>query len=196
MTFDTNAIELSLNNAKTGRPLSASVYDVTFDDGSVRTMSIGQLVMAICLERATQMESDVVSLMEEMANSSLNIDALSSIEQAIVDKIGDKASSEITLSDITGSWTVVYANALTGEPTTVTVHDAQQALRLLKIAETTDGDKAIELIEAKLDELNTNSQEQMIMLQSQTNKRDQSYEMISNVLKSVFTVMNGVVNNY
>ena len=39
------------------------------------------------------------------------------------------------------------------------------------------------------------SQEQMIMLQSETNKRDQAYEMISNILKSLYTVLTGVANN-
>ena len=36
----------------------------------------------------------------------------------------------------------------------------------------------------------------MIELQSQTSKRDQSYDMISNVLKSLNTVQVGIVNNY
>ena len=39
------------------------------------------------------------------------------------------------------------------------------------------------------------SQEQMILLQSETNKRDQAYNMISNILKSLYTVLTGVANN-
>ena len=56
-------------------------------------------------------------------------------------------------------------------------------------------DAIIANIESKLDELNTMSQEQMITLQSETNKRDQSYDMISNILKSLYTVMTGIANN-
>ena len=44
-------------------------------------------------------------------------------------------------------------------------------------------------------EKNTFSQETMIKLQSQTTKRDQAYDMISNVLKSFSTVMTATVNN-
>lgn len=194
MTFATDTIDLSLTNARTGKPLTASVYDVTFADGSARTMSIGQLVMAICLERATGMEADVISLMEKMADSTVNIDALAAIEKEVVERMA--VSDRITMSSVTGSWEVAYVDAVTNETVTVTVSNAAQALRLLGVGESDDAEKMIELIESKLDELNTNSQEQMILLQSQTNKRDQSYEMISNVLKSVFTVMNGVVNNY
>ena len=194
MTFATDTIDLSLTNARTGKPLTASVYDVTFADGSARTMSIGQLVMAICLERATGMEADVISLMEKMADSTVNIDALAAIEKEVVERMA--VSDRITMSSVTGSWEVAYVDAVTNETVTVTVSNAAQALRLLGVGESADAEQMIELIESKLDELNTNSQEQMIMLQSQTNKRDQSYEMISNVLKSVFTVLNGVVNNY
>jgi hypothetical protein len=50
-------------------------------------------------------------------------------------------------------------------------------------------------IEAKMDEKNSFSQQKMIELQSLTNKRDQSYDMISNILKSLNTTMTGIVNN-
>ena len=46
-----------------------------------------------------------------------------------------------------------------------------------------------------MDELNTFSQQKMIELQSLTNKRDQSYDMISNILKSLNTVLTGTVGN-
>jgi hypothetical protein len=50
-------------------------------------------------------------------------------------------------------------------------------------------------IEAKMDAKNTFSQQTMIELQSLTAKRDQSYDMISNVLKSLNTVLVGNANN-
>ena len=46
-----------------------------------------------------------------------------------------------------------------------------------------------------MDAKNTFSQQAMIELQSLTAKRDQSYDMISNVLKSLSTVMTANVNN-
>ena len=194
MDFEANAVELSLPNAKTGKALTASVYDVTFDDGSVRRMSIGQLVMAICLERATKMEAEVVSLMERMAASTTNIEALSGVESEVV-KLLD-SGEDVFVEDIEGSWEVCYDDGVTGEPKVESVTTAGAVLRLLDVSASSDAETIIENIESKLDELNTNSQEQMIMLQSYTNKRDQSYEMISNIVKSIYTVMNGVVGNY
>ena len=50
-------------------------------------------------------------------------------------------------------------------------------------------------IESKMDSLNSFSQQKMIELQSETNKRDQAYDMITNILKSMNTVQVGIVNN-
>ena len=46
-----------------------------------------------------------------------------------------------------------------------------------------------------MDEMNSFSQKTMIELQSLTSKRDQSYDMISNVLKSLNNVLVGISNN-
>ena len=56
-------------------------------------------------------------------------------------------------------------------------------------------DQLITDIESKMDSLNSFSQEKMIELQSETNKRDQAYDMITNILKSMNTVQVGIVNN-
>ena len=58
-----------------------------------------------------------------------------------------------------------------------------------------DSSDFLTALEAKMDEKNSFSQQTMIELQSLTNKRDQSYDMISNVLKSLNTVLTGVANN-
>ena len=58
-----------------------------------------------------------------------------------------------------------------------------------------DSSDFISSLEAKMDEKNTFSQKTMIELQSFTSKRDQSYDMISNVLKSINTVLVSTVNN-
>ena len=50
-------------------------------------------------------------------------------------------------------------------------------------------------IEAKMDSLNSLSQQTMIDLQSLTAKRDQSYDMISNIVKSLYTTLATVANN-
>jgi hypothetical protein len=50
-------------------------------------------------------------------------------------------------------------------------------------------------IEAKMDSHNSFSQQTMIDLQALTAKRDQSYDMISNILKSLNTTLLTNVNN-
>ena len=58
-----------------------------------------------------------------------------------------------------------------------------------------DINELITQIESKMDSLNSFSQQKMIELQSKTNKRDQAYDLITNVLKSLNTVEIGIVNN-
>lgn len=194
MEFEANTIELSLRNAKTGRPLTASVYDVTFDNGIVRTMSMGQLIMALCLERATEMEWDVVDLMEQMADTTATIDSLSTIEERIVEMMADP-TQDFSLEAIEGPFTITCVDLETGETVTSVEPNAAKVFDRLGIDKSGGPETTVELVESKLDQLNTNSQEQMILLQSQTNKRDQSFELISNVEKSIFTVLTGVANN-
>ena len=50
-------------------------------------------------------------------------------------------------------------------------------------------------LESAMDSKNSFSQQTMIKLQSLTNKRDQAYDLISNALKSINTVLTGNVNN-
>jgi len=191
MDFTTDTIDLSLRNAETGKMLTANVYDVTLDNGVTRTMSVGQLVMAVCLKRATEKEADVVAIMEQMARVTANIEAVSDIEKKILELNDDE-----TINSIVGSWTISWTDDQ-GNIQETTFSNAQTALNRLGITANTSmtNDAIIANIESKLDELNTMSQEQMITLQSETNKRDQSYEMISNILKSLYTVMTGIANN-
>jgi len=185
-SFVTNNVDLSLCNAETGKALTANVYKMTFDDGSSRVLSMGQLVMAICLDRAVEKEDAIIAMMEEMARTTEKIEALSDIENRVLER-----KDPISLADIKGSWTMTDDD---GNVNTYT--DAQSAMSAAGIAiGSTQSDTIISSIEAKLDELNTMSQSQMISLQSETNKRDQSYELISNVVKSLYTVLSGTANN-
>ena len=58
-----------------------------------------------------------------------------------------------------------------------------------------DKDELINQMESKMDSLNSFSQQKMIELQSETNKRDQAYDMITNILKSMNTVQVNNANN-
>lgn len=58
-----------------------------------------------------------------------------------------------------------------------------------------DTDALISAIETKMDSMNSFSQQKMIELQSYTNKRDQSFDMITNILKSLNNSLVGNANN-
>ena len=71
----------------------------------------------------------------------------------------------------------------------------QNKINSMPIYDESTTDQIITAIESKMDSLNSFSQQKMIELQSETNKRDQSYDLVTNILKSLNTVEVGIVNN-
>ena len=190
MAIGTVEFDLSMVSPQSGEFLTARTYTVEGvenADGSLRQLSIGQLVMAICLSRASKLETDIIALMEEMSATSAQLAALTDIENDILD--GGANMNNINTSHVTydGQDYTFYdflVNVMGFSPSDVPTGFAD--------ASNTD---LITLIESKMDEKNSFSQQKMIELQSLTNKRDQSYDMISNILKSLNTTMTGIVNN-
>ena len=190
MAIGTVEFDLSMVSPQSGEFLTARAYTVegvTNADGSLRQLSIGQLVMAICLNRASKLETDIIALMEEMSATSAQLAALTEIENDILD--GGANMDNINTSHVTydGQDYTFYdflVNVMGFSSSDVPTGFAD--------ASNTD---LITLIESKMDEKNSFSQQKMIELQSLTNKRDQSYDMISNILKSLNTTMTGIVNN-
>jgi hypothetical protein len=190
MAIGTVEFDLSMVSPQSGEFLTARTYTVEGvenADGSLRQLSIGQLVMAICLNRASKLEADIIALMEEMSATSAQLAALTEIENDILD--GGANMDNINTSHVTydGQDYTFYdflVNVMGFSPSDVPTGFA-------------DGSNTdlITLIESKMDEKNSFSQQKMIELQSLTNKRDQSYDMISNILKSLNTTMTGIVNN-
>ena len=190
MAIGTVEFDLSMVSPQSGEFLTARAYTVEGvenADGSLRQLSIGQLVMAICLNRASKLEADIIALMEEMSATSAQLAALTDIENDILD--GGANMNNINTSHVTydGQDYTFYdflVNVMGFSPSDVPTGFV-------------DGSNTdlITLIESKMDEKNSFSQQKMIELQSLTNKRDQSYDMISNILKSLNTTMTGIVNN-
>ena len=86
-SFVTEQIDLSMCSTQTGLPMTANVYTlegVTAADGSPRLMSIGQLVMAICLQRAAALERDIVDLMDAINQNTALINGLTTAESELV----------------------------------------------------------------------------------------------------------------
>ena len=199
MPFTTHTIDLLVNDpnhsmriqdhfAEGQTSLTANYYTVpgvTYPDGTPRALSIGQLVMALCLQRATELEAEIIKIVEDLNRTSEDLERLTEIETAIVnatDSSVDLKNTKLKGTDISYYDFLTksdYKIGLTGVPETANSSSSQ----------------LITDIEAKMDSHNSFSQQTMIDLQSQTAKRDQSYDMISNILKSLNTTLMTNVNN-
>ena len=199
MSFTTHTIDLLVNDpnhstriqdhfAEGQTSLTANYYTVpgvTNPDGSPRALSIGQLVMALCLQRATELEAEIIKIVEDLNKTSEDLERLTEIETAIVnatDSSVDLKNTKLKGTDIS------YYDFLT---------KSEYEIELKGVPETANSssEQLITDIEAKMDSHNSFSQQTMIDLQSQTAKRDQSYDMISNILKSLHTTLMTNVNN-
>lgn len=201
MAFGIEAINLTSVDPETGLNNTAAVYTV---EGISRQLSIGELVMVICLARAVKMEEDVTAIMSSMNETTHRLEQISTIEDAVMQKRSDSAVTKIGLtfeaiglskSDFpkTKEWSggsednwddwLQYEAGVEGADCSGTEITKDQA------------DAVITKMETKMDELNTFSQQSMIQLQSATNKRDQAYDLCSAILKSFNTVLIGSANN-
>ena len=198
MAIGTVEFDLSMVSPQSGEFLTARAYTVegvTNADGSLRQLSIGQLVMAICLNRASKLEADIIALMEEMSTTSAQLADMTKIEQAVIDDFAANQNGHAyDLNNVTVTSSTSAVQLLRDLEV---INSSQTYVRNDSILSNADimYDDFITQIESKMDEKNSFSQQKMIELQSLTNKRDQSYDMISNILKSLNTTMTGIVNN-
>ena len=191
MPIGTVEFDLPLVSPETGEYLTARAYTVDGVlgvDNQPRLLSIGQLVMAICLQRAASLEAGIITLMEEMNSTSVKLELMTQIEADILD--GGANMANINTSHVTYEGRDYDFRAFL-----VNVVRMDAASVPSDFVSATDTD-FITALESKMDEMNSFSQQKMIELQSQTSKRDQAYDMISNVLKSLNTVQVGILNNY
>ena len=207
MAIGTVEFDLSMIDQETGLNMTARAYTVdgiTNADGSLRELSIGQLVMAICLDRASKLEASIIDLMEQMNDTSGLLESLTDIESQVVNFY--TTTPNATWLDIdpnhfpnqvvkTGpykdkSWQYeLVAEGIIKEGVSEIRNDGATGDTRISYSD------FVKNIEAKMDEKNSFSQQKMIELQSETSKRDQAYDMISNILKSLNTVLVGNANN-
>lgn len=185
MGFETVEFNLSFDNSRVGGTgnLTANYYTVAGvnnPDNTPRPLSIGQLVMALCLSRATELEAEIVGVVEELNTTSEDLERLTEIEKRIV----EATSGNVDLSTEKLSDGQTYKAFLESKGITVSSNAANSS-----------SEQLITDIESKMDSLNSFSQQTMIDLQSLTAKRDQSYDMISNILKSLYSTLTTNVNN-
>ena len=209
MAIGTVEFDLSMIDQETGRYMTARAYTVdgiTDANNLPRELSIGQLVMAICLDRASKLEASIIALMEEMNLTSEQLQNMTKIEEAVVNYFAQDnvTNHAFNLASITFTGTYSALNGMTflddkaNSGHMGVIAEGIQYVRDDKVLTTGLDillDDFISALEAKMDEKNSFSQQKMIELQSQTSKRDQCYDMISNILKSLNTVLVGNANN-
>lgn len=156
-------------------------------DGS---LSVGQLVMALCLSRATELEDKIIELMNEISENTDKLNTISAAQSDLSTWLANHTTdtsslSKTTVLDSGKTWAqwIPELNAI-GFNIADKSYYSQSELNAI-----------VSEMDSRMDELNTFSQETMISLQSTTSKRDQAYDMISNILKSLNTTLSGNANN-
>ena len=213
MAIGVDQIYLSMTSPETGEYLTANVYTVDgvyeADGVTLRRLSMGQLVMALCLKRATDLESGyfytdpstgeevyekgivgrrspttgryMPGYMDEVEEASEQLRCMSEIENAVLSSTVNMSSKTIEYNGANYTYADFLTNIMDIDNVPSTANkDSQEFLAAM---------------ESKMDAKNSFSQETMIKLQSQTTKRDQAYDMISNMLKSFNNVLTATVNN-
>lgn len=201
--FGTEMMPLTMRDSETGRILTASVYTVAGIDG---VLSMGQLVMAICLSRASDVESELVDLMAEVDQTSQKLSCLTKIQAELVkwyDESPADAQFGFGLED--GSWSYSVTEKATGITKTYTVSNWREFLQ--EVCGMTDEELSkpsltraevetlINSLSDTMDANNAVSQDQLIKMQSLTTKRDQAHDMVTNILKSFNTEELGNASN-
>ena len=105
MSFSVDTIELSMASPDTGEYMTANVYyveGVKDASNNLRPLSIGQLVMALCLQRAANLEAKIVSMMDDMNDASDLLTLLTDIEKNILDEFQkDTSAHAYELANVT-----------------------------------------------------------------------------------------------
>ena len=186
MAFGVDQIYLSMQNPDTGEYLTADVYTVDgvyeTDGVTPRLLSVGQLVMAICLQRAAELEADIIAKMNKLEGITEMLECMTEIENAVLEGDVNMSTKKVKYRGVEYSYyTFLTEVAEMNDVPSGTVN--------------ADSEDFLTSLESEMDSNNSFSQQTMIQLQSQTTKRDQTYDMISNVLKSINAVLTGTVNN-
>ena len=203
MAIETVEFDLSMTDVDTGAYLTARTYNITVTDAdgitktTLSNLSIAQLVMAVCLERAVAKEKEIIDTMNSLNATSSQLQAFTEIETEIVTKDGKKGES-VNLNTSTVVYngeTMSYAYFLTEMFGADGMADDEIA-RIVTATANADSTDLINAIEQSMDKRNSLNQQTMIELQSATSKRDQAYDMITNISKSLNQVAIGIVNNF
>ena len=150
--------------------------------------------MALCLKRAHDLEmgyndsitgqhvDGVLEIMNSLETNTEILECLTKIETDTLDGDVNLKTKKLTFQGVE----MTYYDFLTRQTGVENVPTGTVNSKSTEF---------ISALEAEMDSRNSFSQQTMIQLQSQTTKRDQAYDMISNTLKSLNNALVGNANN-
>ena len=157
---------------------------------SVSVGSLLQLVIMVCLQNAQVIENDITSLMETIAQNNNKLDAANTVcAWLLTCQPGSSTSinSGTTTTYVNAEGTSVSASYYTiiTSYLGVTTYTMNGASHTISTGSWNYGtcQAILESVNNKVDELNSLSQENMINLQALVDKRNQAYELSSNITK-------------
>ena len=194
--FDSRLIPLTMRNPETGRLLTASVYTIQGVEG---TFSMGQLVFAICAAIALEREQALVGLMNEIDDATDKLKGLTDIQSALIDWFNAAGVNDSLKAQDLGVNILyggeVYDNTdwrkFLVDVCEMVVSDVPAGTEMTR----EEVEALINSISDKMDSFNAINNDQLIQMQSETSKRDQAFDLLTNILKSFNTELIGNANN-
>ena len=195
--FSNELIPLTIRNPETGRLLTASVYTI---EGLEGTFSMGQLVFAICMAIGIDREQALVDIMDEANVSTAKLKTLTDIQAALVDWFNEAGNDERFNLEFGGDVVISYDGTYYGGADWRNFLWDVCGMSYEQLPSTPDLSRSevetlIDSISDTMDSLNAINNDQLIRMQSETAKRDQAFDLLSNILKSFTAELLGNANN-
>ena len=146
-----------------------------YTNGAASGLTLGQLVISVCLNSAAAYEGQSVVKMNVLTSGATVLDDASKWMEKIANDTADWAEAKAYLTNTLG----VDASTL---PDAINTYDKRMA--------------AVKAVKEKIDALAQQQQRDMIDLQTLVNRRDVAYSTSSNVVRSLGTSMDADAANF
>jgi len=164
------AVQISTNRYAPDEAQAVNMYRM--DDGELLTL--GQLMAAVCIKAGACMESQTIAKVNSMDGNTMLINIASGyLKELAEDKVSNWGTTRNWLINTLG----VSANLL---PSTIFTY--------------ADRFKAISAMKVKLEALTRQAQEDMIDVQSMTNKRDVAFSTGTSLIKELGASQNNTAS--
>lgn len=146
-----------------------------YSNGAVSGLTLGQLVISVCLQSASAYEAQSVLKMNEMTSGSVKLDEGARWMEKIAAGTADWSQAKAYLTDTLGIQDSVL-------PDSIDTYNKRMA--------------AVKAVKEKIDALAQQQQRDMIDLQTLVNRRDVAYSTSSNVVRSLGTSQSADAANF